>query len=177
MRQATNPTGLGLRGRLARLGLAGLCVLVGMAIASRAGPKPKELQEALPPGVVRLSLARLHARTLALHHNELQARGRRLTYVYPPEVFADGVKARAWLGKMPEGDEVAQVEKELRALARAIVGEARFAGGVKFDTDEDVTIELAVEGIEETFIYQGGTLRRANPAAPAPAPTKRKRSR
>ena len=160
--------------------LAGtLCVLAGMAIApqhgSNAGPNPEDLQQPLPPGVVRLSLARLHARSLAVHHNELQARDKRLTYVYPPEVYADGVKARAWLKKIPAQEEIAKVEKELTDLAAAIVNEARFAAGVQYDAAEDVTVELAIEGIDEVFVYQGGTLTRNQPQTPNATKSKGKK--
>ena len=58
-------------------------------------------------------------------------------------------------------------------MASAIVSEARFAAGVQYDAAKDVTVELAIEGIDEVFVYQGGTLTRNPPKAPA-APTKSK---
>ncbi len=131
-------------------------ILVGSDV--QAGPKPEQLQQPLPAGVTRLSLARLHARTLAIHHNELQARGRFVAYVYPPEVFADGIKIKAWIGNQPDAAALEGIAKELSALAEAIVSEARLAAGVPFDVDRDVHIELHTPAAKKPWIYKSGQL-------------------
>lgn len=135
------------------------CLLLGGAAGSLhdvwAGPRREDLQKDLPAGVVRLSLARLHARTLAIHHNEFQARGQHEVYVYLPEVTIDGVRARAWVGQAVDEDGAARIEAELKALAEAIVSEANLAAGVKFDPAKDVRFEVTLAGHKRPWIFEG----------------------
>ena len=125
-----------------------------------AGAKNEDLQKTLPAGVVRLSLARLHARTLALHHNEFQRRGQNLTFVYLPEVTTVGVRAKVWVGRLPDARGVEAVEKELQRLAEAMVSEARLAAGVEFNLKTDVRFDVTVQGLDTPWTFEGHRLKR-----------------
>jgi hypothetical protein len=135
--------------------LLGLCV--PGVFESSAEPDPQELQEPLPPGVARLSLARLHARTLALHHNELQVRGRGTLFIYPPDVYASGINLRAWTGKSPDIDALAEMAVELTRFGDAVRREAALAAGVEFGAD-DLRVELHAPGVDQPWVLRDGRL-------------------
>jgi hypothetical protein len=121
----------------------------------RAEPEDAALQQPLPAGVVRLSLARLHARTLALHHNELQARGRRKVFVYPPDVYSDGVRVRGWVSEAPGEGVLTDAAVEMAALRDAILLETRLAAGVEYDRESDVRVELHAPERDRPWVLDG----------------------